>query len=702
MSHLAVTRVHLGLAIACVLVVARGADAGTTVRVATWNIATVGAPFTPEYDAALATLNRVGADIVGINAVDGAADVTNLQSLAADAGYANVVVASGSPFGSLRCAFMTRSPYPILESMEHSSASLSGDPSANDISHLIISIKVDVPDVDRDLRLLVAHWKSGTSDTDEFRRATDSVRIAEALDSEADPGDAIIVMGDVEEEITAVPQAPNPFTMVPAELVAPYVLGSDLAASLPVPGIVNDPFANLRDFFSDGSLTTVPAFQLDGTEATRPASGRRLDYLFVSPNLNGPPPAETYDSADEGLGGLPKLGSPPPPSTSSDASDHLLVFSDVTVPALPRAEPKFPTLDVRTDETSVTVRWDAVDDLSQPLDRHYTLEVDEDDGGVLFGDGTFSARSDVDSGFRSVQNPADAAPFSPDDRITFDLSSLVDGGTFWWRVRSLEDSSATWGPWSEPRSFTVDMTQAPPAPFGDWYQTTTNQFLTDQLDNAVAADGNVTLANELLSGSIQTPLIGLDDIHVVPYGGFNMWKRATISVTHPDELTRVEVEVFDEFNVLINTSGPHGGMGTHEVTVPLAGVVQSPIYVKVTMTPGSTPTIHSIGLQGDETTATSVTTIPPSLTLEPNVPNPFNPFTRIAFTTPRAARVNLTVFDVTGRRIVTLVDELRGPGRWLVPWDGKTATGTPVASGVYYYRLGIGEYSISRKMVLVR
>ncbi len=704
MTRHAATRVFFCLTVACFLAAARVVDAATTVRVATWNIATVGAPFTPEYDAALATLNRIDADIVGINAVDGAADVTNLQALAADAGYANVVAASGSPFGSLRCAFMVRGTLPILESMEHSSASLSGDTSANDISHLILSIKVDVAGVDRDLSLVIMHWKSGTSDTDEFRRAIESRRIAQALDSIADPGDAIIVMGDVEEEITAVPQAPNPFTMIPAELVAPYVLGSDLTASLPAPGIVNDPFANLRDFFNDGSLVTVPALQLDGTEATRPASGRRLDYIFVSPVLNGPPPAETYDSADEGLGGLPKSGSPLPPSTSSDASDHLLVFADVSVPALPRAEPRFPTLEVRTGETKTTARWDPVDDLfgGQPFDRHYEVSTDEDFGGVLFGEGAFSARSDVDPGFRSVQNPADAAPFSPDDGITFDLPSLTNGGTFWWRVRSREDSSSTWGPWSEPWSFTVDSTLAPPAPFGDWYQTTTNQFLRNQFDNAMSADGNVTLLDEFLPGTIQTPLIALEEIQVVPYGGFNMWKRATVSVTHPDEVTSVEVEVYDELDMLINTSGPHSGLGAHDVTVPLTGIVQSPVYIKITMTPGSTPVIHSINLQGDETTATSVAAPAALLTLDQNVPNPFNPSTRISFTSPRAAHVNLTVFDVTGRRVATLVDEFRGPGRWLVPWNGTSATGVPVASGVFYYRLRIGNDSIARKMVVVR
>ncbi len=62
------------------------ATAATQVRIATWNVQAVGDPGTVQYDAALAILERIGADVVGINEVSSNADTTNFEQLALDAG----------------------------------------------------------------------------------------------------------------------------------------------------------------------------------------------------------------------------------------------------------------------------------------------------------------------------------------------------------------------------------------------------------------------------------------------------------------------------------------------------------------------------------------------------------------------------------------------------------------------------------------
>lgn len=295
---------------------------GTGVRVATWNIETVGAPGTTQYNAALAILNRINADVVAINEVSSGTDELNFQSLAADAGYPFTVVASGSPFESLQNALMSRIPFaepPII----NTSVDLSGDPNANDITRYVLEVVVDIPDNPQDLTLVVQHWKSGTADDEEFRRAVESWRVMQA----AVDRDAYVIMGDVNEEIDTVPGSPDPFTSLPSGLPSSYDLGADLEAELAGPGIANNPFYYLEP------SSSVAAFQLDGSDVTRPASGRRLDYIFLSPSLlGGSPEAEVYDSNDEGLpGGLPKFGAPLSVSTSEDASGHLLVFSDMAV-----------------------------------------------------------------------------------------------------------------------------------------------------------------------------------------------------------------------------------------------------------------------------------------------------------------------------------------------------------------------------------
>jgi len=87
--------------------------------------------------------------------------------------------------------------------------------------------------------------------------------------------------------------------------------------------------------------------------------------------------------------------------------------------------------------------------------------------------------------------------------------------------------------------------------------------------------------------------------------------------------------------------------------------------------------------------------------LRQNTPNPFNPSTTIPFELAREAHVRLVVFDVSGRRVDTLVDSRLTPGTHRVVWNGPSPQGA-VRSGVYFYRLSVdGNIVQTRKMVLV-
>lgn len=314
-----------------ILLLTPAAIAQTDMRVATWNIETIGAPGSAEYNAALDVLDRIGADVVGINEIATAADAADFVTLANAAGYPYTFVPTSNPFGGDRNAFM--SVYPITASIANTSAGLSGDAGANDITRLLVEVTIDTPGNDNDLTLVVNHWKSGTGNDDEFRRALESYRCAQAVADLDTQTDAFIVLGDVNEELDSVPRTPNPFTTAPSGLPGSFSIGSDILAEMAGPGLENNPFYYLEQS-PQPNMTAAVALQLDGSDSTRPASGRRLDYLMLSQALiNEGYQAEVYDSMDEGLGGgLPKFGSPLGSSTSLDAADHLLVFVDVTVP----------------------------------------------------------------------------------------------------------------------------------------------------------------------------------------------------------------------------------------------------------------------------------------------------------------------------------------------------------------------------------
>lgn len=85
-----------------------------------------------------------------------------------------------------------------------------------------------------------------------------------------------------------------------------------------------------------------------------------------------------------------------------------------------------------------------------------------------------------------------------------------------------------------------------------------------------------------------------------------------------------------------------------------------------------------------------------------NHPNPFNPETEIRYQLPAATRVNLTIYNLLGQKIRSLVDKEQEAGFHFVHWDGTDEHGTSVASGMYLYAIGAGEFKQVKKMLLLR
>jgi hypothetical protein len=98
----------------------------------------------------------------------------------------------------------------------------------------------------------------------------------------------------------------------------------------------------------------------------------------------------------------------------------------------------------------------------------------------------------------------------------------------------------------------------------------------------------------------------------------------------------------------------------------------------------------------------TVTTRVHSLALHQNHPNPFNPTTTISFMLPEKARVDLSVYNLQGQLVKTLVAEALDAGIVEVLWGGTDAGDNPVASGVYFYRLQAGKNVVTKKMVLIK
>jgi hypothetical protein len=89
--------------------------------------------------------------------------------------------------------------------------------------------------------------------------------------------------------------------------------------------------------------------------------------------------------------------------------------------------------------------------------------------------------------------------------------------------------------------------------------------------------------------------------------------------------------------------------------------------------------------------------IPGTYSLSQNYPNPFNPVTQVKYDLPKEGFVTLKVYDVLGREVSKLVNEVKTPGSYIVDFDG-----TSFSSGVYFYRLEVNGFSDVKRMMLIK
>ena len=95
-------------------------------------------------------------------------------------------------------------------------------------------------------------------------------------------------------------------------------------------------------------------------------------------------------------------------------------------------------------------------------------------------------------------------------------------------------------------------------------------------------------------------------------------------------------------------------------------------------------------------------TSPEKFGLGQNYPNPFNPTTQIGYILKKDGHVELTVYNMMGQKIRTLVDQHRQAGAYKVMWDSRNESGAPVESGVYFYQLKTADNVVTKRMIYVK
>jgi hypothetical protein len=94
--------------------------------------------------------------------------------------------------------------------------------------------------------------------------------------------------------------------------------------------------------------------------------------------------------------------------------------------------------------------------------------------------------------------------------------------------------------------------------------------------------------------------------------------------------------------------------------------------------------------------------VPNDFQLLQNYPNPFNPSTIIRFNLNKSGYVKLSVFNLLGEKVITLVDDVKNAGSHFVTWNGKNSAGVSVPAGIYFYKLEMENNIQVKKMMLLK
>jgi hypothetical protein len=149
---------------------------------------------------------------------------------------------------------------------------------------------------------------------------------------------------------------------------------------------------------------------------------------------------------------------------------------------------------------------------------------------------------------------------------------------------------------------------------------------------------------------------------------------------------------------------PDSVPGAGGVTVDGQGVVEQEVrgrrlFIEL---PALDDCLHIVYVPYATGTSIEAQSPPSIITLSQNYPNPFNSITTFSFSLPERAPATISIYNIQGKRIKTLLKETFDAGSKKMVWDGTDSHGNPVSSGVYFCRLHAGERVLTRKMVLLK
>lgn len=294
--------------------------------------------------------------------------------------------------------------------------------------------------------------------------------------------------------------------------------------------------------------------------------------------------------------------------------------------------------------------------------------------------------------------------------IEAQVGPLVSGTDYFWRVRSRNEVG--WGTWSSVWKFTTASLVCSAPNLKTWLSVTDANGICDTVWFGVEATATRAIDPWLCEVEYPPPPpVGVFDVRFNGFGIFPFGQGLK------QDYRRLSQDALrDTHLVKFQASEPSQGYpitlrwSPSEITAIWDSVVLTDLFWNgwlfwVNMSHQDSFVIQNPGINGitlwtrrhSLTDVTAVEGLPEQFSLSQNYPNPFNPSTRIEYQLPHKEFVSLRVFDVLGREVALLVNEVQSPGTHSVEFS---ATG--LASGVYFYRLESGGFVETKRLVLLR
>jgi hypothetical protein len=207
-----------------------------------------------------------------------------------------------------------------------------------------------------------------------------------------------------------------------------------------------------------------------------------------------------------------------------------------------------------------------------------------------------------------------------------------------------------------------------------------------------------------------------DSIKTTPASLWQQISASTGTVIHTADITPMQgtLTTFYKDDATLDPADTGDKMSFGDMGVTVAKPVKY-IYLSVThyILPPKQPNVgaryysyftHPLQAQASLTAVERIENkdIPQAFSLARNYPNPFNATTTIQYQLSEPGHVKISIYDVTGRKIRTLVDEEQRPGTFRTQWDGLNESAQPASSGIYLCELAAGPMRITRQLVLLK